>query len=102
MSPGSYRHLVEGTNLAPASYGKAVERLSARYVQADPELSQILSYQSRPFVSTPDFLGYEGYNLRTLDITTEAGKASHLARPYGPYTDYVTHPGLPPSLVFPR
>ncbi|WP_397405155.1 LysM peptidoglycan-binding domain-containing protein [Phenylobacterium sp.] len=102
MSPGSYRHLVEGTNLAPASYGKAVERLSARYVQADPELSQTLSYQSRPFVSTPDFLGYEGYNLRTLDITTEAGKASHLARPYGPYTDYVTHPGLPPSLVFPR
>ncbi|QNA86661.1 LysM peptidoglycan-binding domain-containing protein [Sphingomonas sp. So64.6b] len=102
MSPGSYRHLVEGTNLAPASYGKAVERLTGRYVQADSELSQILSYQSRPFKSTPDFLGYEGYNLRTLDITTEAGRASHLARPYGPYTDYVTHPGLPPSLVFPR
>jgi hypothetical protein len=66
MSPGSYRHLVEGTNLAPASYGKAVERLTARYVQADSELSQILSYQSRPFKSTPDFFGYEGYNLRTL------------------------------------
>lgn len=57
MSPGSYQHLLDGTNLAPASYGKAVERLTARYVQADPELSQILSHQSRPFVSTPDFFG---------------------------------------------
>lgn len=37
MSPGSYQHLVDGINLAPASYGKAVERLTARYVQADPD-----------------------------------------------------------------
>ncbi len=102
MSQGSYQHLVEGTNLAPASYGKAIERLTARYIQADPELSQILSYQSRPFVSTPDFLGYEGYNLRTLDITTDASRASHLARPYGAYTEYAIHPGLPSNLVFPR
>lgn len=102
MSPGSYQHLVEGTRLAPASYGKAVERLSARYIQADPELSQILSYQSRPFVSTPDFLGYEGYNLRALDITTEASRATHLARPYGAYTEYAIHPGLPSNLAFPR
>lgn len=102
MSPGSYMHLVEGTKLAPASYGKAVERLSAQYVSADPVLSQVLSYQSRPFVATPDFLGYEGYGLRALDITTEASRASHLARPYGAYTEIVTHPGLPPNLVFPR
>jgi hypothetical protein len=40
MSPASYRHLVEGTNLASASYGKAVERLTGRYVQADSELSR--------------------------------------------------------------
>src|SRR5690606_6098159 len=102
MSPGSYQHLVEGTNLAPASYGKAVERLTAEYISADPALSKILSYQSRPFVSTPDFLGYEGYNLRALDITTEASSASHLARPYGTYTEIVAHPGLPSNLVFPR
>ncbi len=102
MSQGSYQHLVEGTNLAPASYGKAVERLTAEYVSADPALSTILSYQSRPFVSTPDFLGYEGYNLRSLDITTEASRARHLARPYGPYTEIVTHPGLPSNLVFPQ
>jgi hypothetical protein len=102
MSPGSYTHLVEGTSLAPASYGKAVERLTARYVRADPELSQILSYQSRRFVSTPDFLGHEGYNLRALDITTEASRVSHLARPYGAYTEYAIHSGLPSNLVFPR
>ena len=101
MSRGSYQHLVDGTNLAPASYGKAVERLTARYVTADPELSQVLKYQSAPFKSTPDFFGWEGQNLRLLDITTEASQASHLARPYGPYTEIVTHPGLPPKLVFP-
>jgi hypothetical protein len=102
MSPGSYRHLVQGTNLAPATYGKAVERLTGRYIAADPELSRIFQYQSRPFVSTPDFFAYEGQNLRLLDITTRAGISSHLARPYGSYTEYVTHPGLPSNLVFPR
>src|SRR5690606_28575703 len=44
MSPGSYRHLVERTNLADASYGKAVERLTARYIGEDPSLSNILQY----------------------------------------------------------
>lgn len=102
MSEGSYRHLVEGTNLASASYGKAVERLTARHVRADPNLSSILQYQSRPFKSTPDFFGYEGQNLRLLDITTDASQANHLARSYGPYTDYAIHPGLPLNLVFPR
>lgn len=102
MSRGSYEHLVEGTSLASASYGKAVERLTARYVRTDPELSQILSYQSRPFVSTPDFFGYEGQNLRLLDITTEASRASHLARPYGAYTEFATYPSLPSNLVFAR
>ncbi len=101
MSPGSYDHLVNGTNLAPASYGKAVERLTRRYVEADPELSQFLEYQAAPFKSTPDFFGWEGQNLKLLDITTESSRASHLARSYGPYTEIVTHPGLPPKLVFP-
>lgn len=102
MSPGSYNHLVEGTRLAPASYGKAVERLSARIIEKDPDLSSILSYQSRPFRSTPDFIGHEGYNMRPLDITTAGSTANHAARPYGSYTEIVTHPGLPSNLVFPR
>ena len=102
MSPGSYNHLVEGTRLAPASYGKAVERLSARIIEKDPALSSILSYQSRPFRSTPDFIGHEGYNMRSLDITTAGSTANHAARPYGSYTEIVTHPGLPSNLVFPR
>lgn len=102
MSPGSYRHLVEGTNLADASYGKAVERLAARYVREDEHLSSILSHQSKPFVSTPDFFGYEGYNLRLLDITTPRSIPNHLSRPYGTATEYVTHPGLPSGLVFPQ
>lgn len=102
MSPGSYQQLVNGTKLADASYGKAVERLTARYVREDPNLSSILSYQSRPFVSTPDFFGYDGYNLHMLDITTERSIPSHMLRPYGPATKYVTHPGLPENLEFPQ
>lgn len=102
MSPGSYKHLVEGTKLADASYGKAVERLAARYVREDEALSSVLKYQSRPFVSTPDFFGYEGYNLRMLDITTTKAIPYHSLRPYGRATEYVTHPGLPSMLEFPQ
>ncbi len=102
MSPGSYNHLVERTGLGPASYGKAVERLAARYIERDSALSAILQYQSKPFKSTPDFFGFEGQNLRTLDITTVRSTAAHTARPYGAYTEIVTYPGLPSNLVFPR
>jgi hypothetical protein len=102
MSPGSYQQLANGTKLAGASYGKAVERLTARYVREDPSLSSILSYQSKPFVSTPDFFGYDGYNLHLLDITTESSIPGHMLRPYGPATEYVIHPGLPENLEFPR
>lgn len=102
MSPGSYMHLVKGTRLADASYGKAIERLAARYVKEDPTLSAVLKYQSRPFVTTPDFFGHESYNLRMLDITTSRAIPNHLLRPYGHATEYVTHPGLPKWLVFPQ
>ena len=102
MSAGSYRHLVRRTGLADANYGKAVERLAADIVARDESLSSILRYQSRPFVSTPDFFGYEEYNLRLLDITTPNAIPRHLTRLYGPATDFITHPGLPSNLVFPR
>jgi YD repeat-containing protein len=102
MSPGSYDQLVSGTSLAPASFGKAVERLTAQYVQSDPLQASQLEYLSKPFVSTPDFAGTIGENTYTFDITTDASVASHLTRPYGPTTTYITYPGLPQGLVFPR
>ena len=102
MSAGSYRNLVQRTSLAGASYGKAVERLAAEIVKNDSQLSSILQYQSRPFRATPDFFGYEGYNLNMIDITTAKSIPSHLKRAYGPATNYVTHPGLPQGLVFPK
>ncbi|WP_460501611.1 hypothetical protein, partial [Dyella jejuensis] len=102
MSPGSYDQLVNGTNLAPASFGKAVERLTAQYVQADPILANQFEYLSQPFVSTPDFAGTIGGNTYTFDITTDASVASHLTRPYGATTTYITYPGLPQGLVFPK
>jgi hypothetical protein len=102
MSAGSYRHLVKRTSLAGASFGKAVERLADHIIAEDEVLSSILSYQSRPFKSTPDFFGYEGYNLRLLEITTSNEIPKHLTRPYGPAVDYIIHSGLPDNLVFPQ
>ncbi|HXR89870.1 MAG TPA: hypothetical protein VN750_06255 [Steroidobacteraceae bacterium] len=96
MSPGSYDHLVNGTSLASASFGKAVERLTAQYVQSDPVLSSQFEYLSKPFVSTPDFAGTIDGNTYRFDITTNASVTSHLTRSYGPTTT------LPPGLVFPQ
>jgi RHS repeat-associated protein len=108
MSASSYRHLIQGTELAGASYGKAVERLVARYVREDGMLSSILQHTGLTrgangrFVSSPDFLGKEAFNLRLLDITTQRDLAKHLRRPAGQSTTYSIHPGLPNGLVFPR
>jgi hypothetical protein len=108
MSASSYRHLIQGTELAGASYGKAVERLVARYVREDGMLSSILQHTGLTrgangrFVSSPDFLGKEAFNLRLLDITTQRDLAKHLRRPVGQSTTYSIHPGLPNGLVFPR
>ncbi|MGO9774796.1 MAG: RHS repeat-associated core domain-containing protein [Roseiarcus sp.] len=102
MSEGSYDQLVNGTNLAPASFGKAVERLTARYVANDPLLRTQFDYLSKPFVSTPDFAGTIGDITYTFDITTEASIPSHLTRSYGPTTNYITYPGVPQGLVFPK
>jgi hypothetical protein len=60
----------------------------------------MFSHQSKPFVSTPDFFGFEGSNMRMFDVTTEASIKNHLNRPYGPFTEFVTHPGLPDDLIF--
>lgn len=102
LSRLEYARLAEGGRTAAAQYGNAVERLTADYIVRDPALGNILRYQSRPFRSTPDFFGFEGYNLRSLEITTARSTPAHTSRPYGAYTEIVTHPGLPPNLVFPR
>ncbi len=93
---------MRGTDLAPASFGKAVERLTADIVSKDPLLASQFEYLSKPFVSTPDFAGTIGGQTYTFDITTDASVASHLTRSYGPTTTYITYPGLPPGLVFPK
>jgi hypothetical protein len=99
--PTGYEQLANGTNLAPANFGKAVERLTAQYVQSDPSLSSQFTYLSKPFVSTPDFAGSIGENEYNFDITTNSSISSHLLRSYGPTTTYITYPGLPQGLAFP-
>jgi hypothetical protein len=100
MTPGSYSHLVTGSGLAGASYGKAVERLVARNIRNDAHLNSMFGYQSRPFVSTPDFFGFDGQNMQMFDITTLGGVEKHMSRPYGPLTELILHPGLPADLKF--
>ena len=78
------------------------ERLTADIVSKDPLLASQFEYLSKPFVSTPDFAGTIGGQTYTFDITTDASVASHLTRSYGPTTTYITYPGLPPGLVFPK
>lgn len=108
MSTGSYRHLIQRTRLAGASYGKLVERLVARYVRDDPLLSSFLlptgltRGANGRFVSSPDFIAIEGFNLQRLDITTPRELAKHRARPTGESTTYAFHQGLPKGLKFPK
>lgn len=100
MSPGSYNHLVVRDRLAAASYGKAVERRAAQILQNDPTLRHtgMSRGPNGQFIQSPDFEGAGG----TYDVTTQAGLPSHLARPYGPTTTHIIHPGLPTNTVFPR
>ncbi|AWN49093.1 hypothetical protein DK419_24290 [Methylobacterium terrae] len=101
MTPASYRHLVVRSRLAQASYGKAIERRTAQILEKDPTLEWAGKYLKGPdgkFVGGPDFSGSGG---ATYDITTGAGVPSHLVRPYGQTTGYITYPSLPENLVFP-
>jgi hypothetical protein len=82
------------------SYGNAVERQVAKIIRDDEMLSRLFEYRARPFVETPDFFAIEGPTFRMLDITTEGEIPKKLLKPYGPYTDYVTHPGLPDNIMF--
>ncbi|MGE3703393.1 MAG: RHS repeat-associated core domain-containing protein, partial [Hyphomicrobiaceae bacterium] len=108
MSPGSYRHLVTGSRLAAASYGKAVERLVAKLIAANPRLDRVLRHTgatrdaSGKFVESPDFIGKEAYDLRLIDITTQGDLQKHLDRPRGRDTEHVIQPGLPEDLAFPE
>ena len=108
MSKGSYRHLVKKTGLAVASYRKAVERLVAKHVREDDMLSSVLRHTGLTrgaggrFVSSPDFIGTELYNIVKIDITTHRALAKHMARPGVGGTKYVFHAGRPKNMIFPK
>ncbi len=104
MSAGSFRHLREGTNLANASYGKAVERLSARIIQEDKLLNSLFHHTGRArgpngrFISSPDFIGMEPGRTRLFDVTTEAAIPKHLNRPgFGRISEFIIYPSLTPT-----
>lgn len=106
MSPGSYQHLRNGTQLSDASFGKAVERLIARYVREDPLLANMIEHTglsrgpNGQFISSPDFIVTQGGTRRIFDVTTAEEIPKH-ARRYGNQpVEYLIYT-RPPELVFP-
>jgi len=95
MSEGSYRHILRDTKLAEASFGKAIERLTARIIKEDPQLSRVFIYTGRyrgpngRYISSPDFIGLEPSRTRLFDITTEKALKTHQGRAIAPWTDYL-------------
>ena len=94
--------MVLGGRLAAASYGRAVEGVAAQLAEEDPLTNPYLVYVARThdlftgrFVTSPDFIGIEGNNLRALDVTTWSDVSSHRARGWVSAQDIVIQCGLP-------
>jgi len=95
MSEGSYRQILRGTKLADANFGKAIERLTARIIREDPQLSRVFIHTGRyrgpcgRYISSPDFIGLEPSRTRLFDITTEKALKTHRGRAIAPWIDYL-------------
>jgi hypothetical protein len=106
MSPGSYAHLRNNTQLANATFGKAVERLTARYIQDNPLLAKTIQHTGRnqgpngQFVTSPDFTATEGGITRIFDITTPGEIPKHARRYGNTSVDYLQYT-RPPGIQFP-
>jgi len=87
MSPGSYAHLRKGDSLYAASFGKAVERQTAKLAQADKELRSMIIHTGRArgpngrFISSPDFTPVQK-RISVFDVTTKKDLGKHTRR-YG-------------------
>jgi hypothetical protein len=86
MSPGSYQHLKNRTNLFDASFGKAVERQVALYIQQDARLGHLIQHTGimrnaqGQFISSPDFAVVLSRGHMFIDVTTIADQARHASR----------------------
>ena len=105
MSPGSYAQLVNNTNLAAASFGKAVERQLAVLVENDPELFDIATHTGRSqgpngqFISSPDFKVNEGGITTIYDVTTPGQVGAHVVRYGNQEVIFLTYT-RPPGIIF--
>jgi hypothetical protein len=82
--------------VARMQYGNALERLVARRIRNDPELSRLFLHKGGP--SNPDFIGVGSLLGENFDITTPGQVSVHLSRPgYGPGLKciiYIRHVGF--------
>ena len=79
LSPPQANALARDPGLAPAMFGRALERLVA--IDAQTQYSRLFQYVGRR--PGPDFQGLGLAAGRIFDITTYLGQAAHYARPYG-------------------
>jgi hypothetical protein len=72
-----------------ATWGKAVERLTARDIAANPFSDSIFQYIGGP--NEPDFVGRGGTfaENQMFDITTVQNEAAHYSRWYGQDVYYI-------------
>lgn len=83
MTPGSYKHLKDGTSLYGASFGKAVERLTAKKIGELPVAHTGLAQgPDGRFISSPDFTSTNPKCSCVFDVTTNKDKKNHEKR-YG-------------------
>lgn len=106
MSRGSYAHLRNNTRLANASFGKAVERLVARYVREDPVLAGRIRHTGLSrgpggrFIPSPDFTADDRSGTRIFDITTPGEVPKHAKRYGNTPVEYLLY-SRPPGIQFP-
>lgn len=77
----------ESAQIAPMSYGNAMERLVGQEV--DQNFGSLLTYTGRG--AGPDFAGVGNAAGEYFELTTPGAIGAHLARPYGPWLDFVTY-----------
>ena len=82
--------------IARMHFGNALERMVARRIKGDSDLSLLFEHVGRN-PNTFDFLGIGRFKGLRFDITTPGQAARHLARPYGEGLLIIEY--MPPKLL---
>lgn len=101
LSEAEYLVATKQPWLAKMQYGNAVERMVAQEINQSARTGTWLQHVGGP--NNPDFVGLGRLSGMNFDITTEAARAAHLARPgYGSGLNIITYQRPLDFWLFPR